>query len=218
MLLPTIEVRNSPIQGRGLFASAPIPKGTVVWHPCTSCRVVNGPATAELADSERAWLDEFGYRLVDQGIILPCPTAYLMNHSCEANVLDFGLDFGLAVRDIAADEEVLCDFRTFVDDPPWSMTCACGAPSCVGVVEPAQGRSPAVQQEWLRRTLDALRYAESTAQPLSDSLCASGSAFAAIERDWRPGSAALRSIRKPSFIFGPSAAWLGVSPEKESAW
>src|SRR5262249_15517340 len=139
MLLPDIEVAASPTHGRGLIARSLIPRGTAVWHPCPACIVVPAEEIASLSPGDFRDFDEFGYYLEHGGILYPCSSAHLMNHSCEAAVLDFGLDFGLAVRDIAPGEEVTCDYGTFASDPPWELRCRCGTTNCRGVVRPTDG-------------------------------------------------------------------------------
>jgi hypothetical protein len=202
MLLPSVTVRQSPIHGQGLFATAPIPAGCIVWHPCRECRVADAASVPQLDQREVDWLDEFGYRLVDGGLLLPCRSAYLMNHSCDAAVLDWGLDFGIAVRDIQAGEEVTCDFRTFLDDPPWTVACRCGAAECVGTIVPEQGSDPAVQKAWQRRVDHAVARLGRVAQPLDGSLRASSRLYGALMAGQRVSSVVPgANIRRPAFLF-----------------
>ncbi len=61
----------------------------------------------------------------------------LINHHCDPNAgLRFttGGVFLVAIRPIAAGEEIGWDYATTVGDPGWRMTCRCGAPACRGVV------------------------------------------------------------------------------------
>src|SRR5262245_25946217 len=134
MLLPGIEVSESPTHGRGLFARQHIPRGTVVWHPCPECRVVPAAELKHVPTADFQDLDELGYYLEDGDILLPCSNACRMNHSCDAAVLDFGLDFAVAVRDIRPGEEVTCDYRTFASDPDWVVQCRCETSACCGTV------------------------------------------------------------------------------------
>jgi hypothetical protein len=56
-----------------------------------------------------------------------------INHSCKPNC---GVRFKrkrivlVSLRRIRRDEEILFDYSTTIQDPTWSMSCACGARSC----------------------------------------------------------------------------------------
>jgi hypothetical protein len=93
-----------------------------------------------------------------------------LNHSCEANVLDYGLDFGIAVRDIDVDEEIFCDYRTFASDPGWRVECLCGSRLCSRVVGPAFPIEDGLTSRWTARIGRALDYLHEIRQPLDGSL------------------------------------------------
>jgi hypothetical protein len=196
MMLPEIVVRESRIHGRGLFATREIPCGTVVWFPCRRCDRWSAAEIQGLPEARVQWLDEYGYRLSDGGILLPCSNAHLMNHSCKARVLDFGLDFGVAVRDIHAEEEVTCDFRTFTADPAWSLTCRCRASGCAGRLTPQGGLNLHLQREWSRRVEEALVRLPRTPQPMHEELLASSTVY----RQIRFGESALPAARGASIL------------------
>lgn len=170
MLLPTVIVKASPIHGVGLFATQDIPRGSVVWHPCRQCEVWTSEEAACLSKLHFQFLDEYGYCLVDGGRLLPCSNAYLMNHACNAAVLDFGLDFGIAVRDIKSGEEITCDYRTFLSDPSWHVQCACGDHNCAGEFSSLDGRSVALQRHWRGQLTDTVCRIPEVPQPLEDGL------------------------------------------------
>ena len=179
MLLPQIIAKPSARHGLGLFATEPIPLGTVVWHPCARCPVYSPEQVAALGSSQRAQLDEYGYFLEDGSQILPCGLTFLANHCCDANVLDYGLDFGIAVRDIAAGEEVTGDYRTFFSDPSWQVQCACGTPGCVGLINPVNALPPGLADRWMATVTRAVSALRRVDQPLDASLKASSRAYAA---------------------------------------
>ncbi|MFH8224422.1 SET domain-containing protein [Streptomyces sp. NPDC018057] len=170
MLTKGIDVRASRTHNVGLFATETIPAGTAVWAPCTKCSRWSKEEVAALPEARFTALDTYGHLLRDGSLLLPCLGAYLMNHSCEANVLDLGLDFGIAVRDIAPGEEVTCDYATFVEDTGWSMRCLCRGPGCRGTVTTDQGGDPAVTGRWKDRVEQALRQLPEVDQPLHDVL------------------------------------------------
>lgn len=82
----------------------------------------------------------------------------LINHSCAPNagVRFHGEDvFLIALRPIAAGEEIAWDYSTTLSDPNWSMLCACGSAHCRGVVR-AFATLPDAQRHWyLARNLVA---------------------------------------------------------------
>ncbi|MGP3948146.1 SET domain-containing protein [Streptomyces sp. 7N604] len=170
MLTKGIDVRASRTHNVGLFATETIPAGTAIWNPCTKCSRWSKEEVAALPGARFAALDTYGHLLSDGSLLLPCLGAYLMNHSCEANVLDLGLDFGVAVRDIAAGEEVTCDYATFVEDIGWSMACRCRGPRCRGLITTEQGGDPEIRGRWREQVEGALRQLAAVDQPLHDVL------------------------------------------------
>ncbi|HTD23088.1 MAG TPA: SET domain-containing protein [Terriglobales bacterium] len=177
MLLSHIIAKPSHAHGLGLFATEPIPTGTVIWHPCCRCPVFSRRELSLLSVTQIQQLDEYGYYLEDGSVILPCTLAFLLNHSCDANVLDYGLDFGIAIRDIAAGEEILCDYRTFLSDPGWKVDCRCGSPHCSRTISPALPLPDGLVDLWTVKTLYALQFLHRVHQPLHSSLQASSLAY-----------------------------------------
>ena len=76
----------------------------------------------------------------------------LINHSCDPNA---GLRFGsrgvflIAIRDIAAGEEIAWDYSTTLKESNWHMICQCRAPDCRRVIGNFATLSPE-RQEWFR--------------------------------------------------------------------
>lgn len=90
---PSIEVKPSAIQGKGLFAKAPFKKGEVVvaWRP----KVLTKEEAAKLpADEQKHFLYPDGDKL----LWMQPPERYV-NHSCNANTRVVG-KADVAVRDI----------------------------------------------------------------------------------------------------------------------
>jgi hypothetical protein len=178
VLLPTVLPGYSAIAGLGLFATSEIPCGTVVWAPCDRCPRWSRSTIEGLPDPVGSWLDEEGYWLDDDRLLLVCGYGHLMNHSCEPAVLDHGLDFGLAVRDIAIGEEVTCDYRTFVSDPPWLMECRCGTASCARRIDHRRSLSPELQVSWSAQVERSLLRLREVPQPLHNALVRSSRSYA----------------------------------------
>ncbi len=155
----------SRIDGMGVIARRDVPMGTALWWPCPRCAVVPIGELAAMPPEVRRWIDEYGYRRADGGLITPCGGAFLLNHSCAASVLDIGLSVGIAVRDIHAGEEVTCDYRGFRYEQPWRFRCRCGSGECVGTVESTGGfPAPALMGAWIARVETALAAAATVPQ------------------------------------------------------
>ena len=144
---PKTDVRPSPIHGRGLFARESIAKGEIV--------AVKGgyildardlaPVAAELGPAEIQIADGFfiGPRREDEreGAMI------FSNHSCEPNIGVSGQIVFIALRDIAAGEELTHDWA-MTDDDTYELECRCGAPACRGVVTGQDWRKPELQEKY----------------------------------------------------------------------
>lgn len=120
--------------GHGLRATEALPAGTLIW--CLDALdirltreqlVALGPLFDEQID-RYAWTDSVGDRILCWDI------GRYMNHSCQPNSMSPGLQFEVALRDIAQGEEVLCDYGTLNLDA--GFACECGTSSCRGRVTP----------------------------------------------------------------------------------
>ena len=76
------------------------------------------------------------------------PFVYL-NHSCEPNLSVRGKREMIALRDIAAGEELTFDYSITVDELPWTMDCLCATPSCRKVVRAIQFLPPDMVASYL---------------------------------------------------------------------
>jgi len=143
---PRVEVQLSPIQGKGMFAVAPIRQGevVVVWggtlmteediragkaKPGSIAAIGEGLYLAGLADEEEDPAD-------------------FMNHSCDPNVWMQDEVTLVARRDIAVGEELTVDYAMFEGDEGWAMpwTCRCGSDLC---------RKAITGKDWRRKDLQA---------------------------------------------------------------
>ena len=131
---PRLEVRPSPIEGLGLFATAPIHVGEVVivWggRPITD---------AELRAIEAHWRATgipYSSAAIDEGLSLlqdeDDPLRY-GNHSCDPNLWLADALTEVARRDISVDEELTFDYA-LATVVAWQMACRCGSPGCRGVI------------------------------------------------------------------------------------
>ena len=130
---PSAVVKESSIQGRGLFAAAPIRKGEIVCikgghifnrRTLESVKDTLGPSEIQIAE------DLFIGPLTPQdreGSMI------FSNHSCDPNIGVKGQIVFVAMRDIEAGEELTHDWAT-TDDDTYEMDCRCGAPNCRGTI------------------------------------------------------------------------------------
>ena len=68
------------------------------------------------------------------------------NHSCAPNARYAGLDV-VAVRDIAAGEELTLDYGELLNEEAEPFHCRCGAPGCRGLVTGRAGNSVTAREQ-----------------------------------------------------------------------
>ena len=141
---PLIEVRNSPVHGRGVFAVAPIRKGTRIIEYLGD-RVSHKAADERYEDHDESDNHTFLF-IVDKHTVIDAGVggndARFINHQCEGNcesVIENRRVFIDAARDIAPGEELGYDYEIGreKDDPPnvdEIYACRCGSPKCRGTM------------------------------------------------------------------------------------
>ncbi len=131
-----LEVKDSPIEGRGLFAKEPLEaeERLVRIHPDRYVIMTDQEFREfkEIVESWDAMALGDGLHRVSIHLREDEPANYA-NHSCNPNaeVDNEGL---VAKRAINSDEEVTCDYGS-LSQKGWSMPCRCGAANCRGVVK-----------------------------------------------------------------------------------
>jgi uncharacterized protein len=142
---PKTEVRPSPIQGKGLFATRPIAKGEIVAakgghvltkQAWTALERELGPADIQLSDD--LFIAPVTQSERDGGMLYT-------NHSCDPNLAIQGQIVLVAMRDIAPGEELTIDWAT-TDDGDHEMQCRCGSALCRGTV---------TGKDWMKKELQA---------------------------------------------------------------
>ena len=132
-LSPKAVVRNSPIHGRGLFATAEFCPGEIVCvkggHIFNRAMLekiapILGPAEIQIADDLFIGPIHTGER---EGCMI------FSNHSCDPNIGVQGQIVFVALRQIAAGEELTHDWAT-TDDNDYTLGCRCGATGCRGTI------------------------------------------------------------------------------------
>ena len=146
----TYAVRNSPIHGRGVFATRTIPKGADIIE--YRGRRVTMEEADELPDSDpNNPYHTFLFELNDGRVIdasVRGNAARWINHSCKPNCVPYEDDdarvFIEAKRTIRAGEELSYDYKLNVPGRRTkallaNYVCRCGAPRCRGtMVDPGK--------------------------------------------------------------------------------
>jgi SET domain-containing protein len=119
VLLIDVYIDRSPIQGIGVFAKQAITKGEVIWRLDRRFdRLIEVEVYESLDGPVRSYLDRYAYprRNDPRYIVFEADDARFMNHADEPNC-DFGHgDVAYALADIAAGDELTCDYNVFFDD------------------------------------------------------------------------------------------------------
>lgn len=142
--------RPSPIQGLGLFATAPIVAGAVVMR--LGGTVIDGAALRRLEPPySSVTLDDDAHLLID-----PAHPVRYGNHGCDPNLWHLDAVTIAARRDIAEGEELLIDYATHTLASWWSMACACASPLCRGTISGDDWRIDRLRSAYGRHWTPAL--------------------------------------------------------------
>lgn len=141
-LSPMLEVKDSSIQGMGVFTKVSVKRGDTI--------IINIDANQQHYESEvynDAEFEEFKSECLRNGVEWDSvalgngrhraaiasraehPENYV-NHSCDPNT---DLEH-VALRDIEAGGELTVDYSLISDDN-WDMQCNCGSENCRGIVK-----------------------------------------------------------------------------------
>ena len=119
MLLIPNYVGPSAIEGVGVFAAAPIAKGTVIWSLDERFdQVLSAADIAELGEEQRNFVERYGYphTLRPELTIVELDNGRFMNHADDPNTEFTDPAIGWTIRDIAEGEEITCNYAEFEPD------------------------------------------------------------------------------------------------------
>jgi len=118
-----IQIKKSPLNGKGVFAERLIKKGEVVfeWRP----KVLTKEEASKLPADE---LKHFTYPDGENILWMQPPERYI-NHSCEANTVVVSKS-DVASSDILPGEEITSDY---IDIETENFVCNCKSKNCKGV-------------------------------------------------------------------------------------
>ena len=163
MIHPHTELRHvSPEIGVGVFATAAIPKGTLVYVKDALDIELTADQLAHLEPVSRNLAEKYAY-IDERGIrIVSWDHAKYVNHRCECNTISTGYGFEIALQDIASGEEITDDYGLFNISTPFAVSCGCA--SCRKVVQASDIDRYA--DVWDDQVRDALQLVRSVPQPL----------------------------------------------------
>jgi uncharacterized protein len=126
-------VRSSALHGAGVYTTAPIKKKTRILE-YTGPRMSREESQGMYADTEVTYL----FTMDDEKTIIDgFGMAAFVNHSCDPNCVSDQIDgriWIIALRDIAANEELTYDYCLWDAEPGEEAPCYCGAEQCRGTM------------------------------------------------------------------------------------
>ncbi|PWH12421.1 MAG: SET domain-containing protein-lysine N-methyltransferase [Anaerolineae bacterium] len=132
-LSPKLEVRAAPHKGGfAVYARQALEKDELVcvW----TGRAVTFAELQQLSDSEKSHTIQIEDEIYLAPLGLEEEPADFINHSCDPNAGIRGQVSLVAMRPIAAGEEITFDYAMADSTPYDEFTCACGSPRCRGRV------------------------------------------------------------------------------------
>ncbi len=149
-LSPKTAVQSSPIHGRGLFAISKVQAGEIVcvkgghiFNRATLLKVSPGLGPAEMQIGDDLFMGPVTIEERDSSMIFS-------NHSCDPNLAVQGQIVFVALRDIAAGEELTHDWAT-TDDDDYTLECRCGSVACRGVIRGKDWKKTELQVKYAGR-------------------------------------------------------------------
>ncbi len=165
MIADLFVVKRSPKYGKGekgIFAKQFIPKGTIVYFDCKKCKRLNTKKElAKLSKVELLFYNNYG-RYCDDRMLYN-------NHSCNPNVMDFGNDVDIVVRNIKKGEEQTEDYRIFNRELHFDGGCKCGEKNCMKNTTYRSPASKKLRRFWDNEINTALKLVPYVKQPLKNS-------------------------------------------------
>jgi len=123
MLLVNTYVAPSEIEGVGVFAAEAIPAGARIWRLEPGFdRLIRCSDLLTMAPNLQAFVDRYAYPMLDDPdtLIVELDNGRFMNHDADdPNTRFDDPDAGFALRDIAAGEELTCNYAEF--DPGFQI-------------------------------------------------------------------------------------------------
>jgi hypothetical protein len=163
MLHPHTEIRYiNDAMGLGVFATKPIPKGTLLWVLCPLDRLFSDAEIAALPAAQQRLMAHFAFRDIYDRNVLCWDGGRYINHSCDPVMLPLDYGVEIAVRDIVPGEELTCDYSEL--NLEQQLACACGSALCRGGISKMD--TDVLWPKMDAQVRAALQLANAVAQPL----------------------------------------------------
>jgi uncharacterized protein len=175
--------------GDGVFATALIPRGTIVYVKDQLDILISPAEYRKSPPGLRAIIERYSYIEANGVRVVSWDAAKYVNHSCEPNTMSTGWSVEIAVRDIEAGEEITDEYGMF--NLPEPMRCDCRRPVCRGQVTAADMDSH--HDSWDQIVTAALVRTAHVDQPLLEYLVA---AEAAALYGYLAGTLPYRSVAR----------------------
>jgi hypothetical protein len=116
MMLVRTHLANSSIEGVGIFASEPIKKGDIIWRLEPKFDVFFEESELDTLPAHmQDFVARYGYPHLNRPgiLVLEIDNGRFMNHCLKPNTDFTRFDLGYAIADIAAGEEITCNYFEF---------------------------------------------------------------------------------------------------------
>ena len=145
IIVDKVEVRNSLINGIGMFAKQKINKGEIVFIKGGHILEKEKIFTTSTINSYLPIDDD--YFIGASNIEEEEAIKLFNNHSCDPNCGLRGEITFVAIKDIYKDEELTCDYA-FIDNEDYQFKCQCGSLKCRKIVTGKDWMINELQEEY----------------------------------------------------------------------
>jgi D-alanine-D-alanine ligase len=138
-------MKGNAIAGYGIYANRALKEGEIIFEGEGRAQrfITKRSVEKHWTEKEMENFRRYAYPVSNKVYLLwdedPAQWAP-QNHSCRPNTQYDGLNV-VALRPIAADEELTLDYAGFLDEQMEPFTCACGSPDCRGLITGTKGNS-----------------------------------------------------------------------------
>ena len=163
MIHPNTELKyiNKAI-GHGVFATAFIPKGTIVYVIDPLELTITPEQFEAYPEILKSSIDKYSYRDAAKNKIVSWDYAKYVNHCCDCNTMSSGYGFEVAIRDIQEGEEITDEYGMFNIECEMDLHCNSGV--CRKKLR--KDDFDHYHKEWDGKVLPALQQVFNVDQPL----------------------------------------------------
>ena len=114
-------VAQSAIEGIGIFAGEPVRRGSLIWHLDPKFdQTISLEELSKLPDWQQDFIQRYSFPHLSRPnhFVLEFDNGRFMNHTLTPNTDFTEFDKGWAIRDLAAGEEITCNYHEF--DPTFT--------------------------------------------------------------------------------------------------